>query len=46
VEEETPRASASSALDENLSRDSGYDSLNGIALKAVNRLITWSITLF
>ena len=33
VEEETPRASASSALDENLSRDSGYNSLNGIALK-------------
>ena len=32
VEEETPRASASSALDENLSRDSGYDSLNGIGL--------------
>ena len=46
VEEETPRASASSALDENLSRDSGYDSLNGITLKAVNRLITWFITLF
>jgi len=32
VEEETPRASASSALDENLSRDSRYDSLNGIGL--------------
>ena len=32
VEEETPRASASSALDESLSRHSGYDSLNGIGL--------------
>ena len=29
-----PRASASSALDENLSRDSGYNSLNGIGAKA------------
>src|SRR5450759_3253299 len=34
MEEETPRASASSAVDENLSRDSGYDSLNGIGPKA------------
>ena len=32
MEEETTRASAPSALEENLSRDSGYASLNGIAL--------------
>src|SRR5512142_1765483 len=32
VEEETSRASAPSAVEENLSRDSSYDTLNGIAL--------------
>jgi len=33
MEEEASRASAPSPLEENLSRDSGYDSLNGIGLK-------------
>ena len=33
MEEEASRASAPSALEENLSRDGGYDSLNGIGIK-------------
>ena len=33
MEEKASRASAPSAPEENLSRDSGYDSLNGIAIK-------------
>ena len=39
MEEEASRASAPSALEENLSRDGGYDSLNGIGAKARNLLI-------
>src|SRR5271166_3545775 len=39
MEEETARASTSPTLEENLYRDSGYASLNGIDVKPLRRLV-------